>query len=199
MRKSKKTTLPNINYATYGAYLLIAFLLIFVGCLYHKFTTLQNELLAHQKNNVSDIKNLKTQYTALQDRVIAQRKIYVYNLEEILTKSDIMATKKEFEENLIKLNNELTDGQKRIKSLHDAKIKEDFSEVYLNNLRSKRDELVNHYDKKLDELADKINKALTELCKEKDIPTVFLNTSIAITTDDVIDLTDEILEKIKNQ
>lgn len=199
MKKRKKTTLPDIPRTTLGIYLLLGLLFILVGYLCNKCASLKDEIAANHKTYMADINSLYGKHTALQNEVIANRKIYVYNLEEILTKTGIIETKKEFEENLVKLNEELIDGQRRIKSLRDARVKEDFSEIYLNNLRSKRDDLVNHYDNKLDELASKINQALVELCKEKNIPTVYPNNTVAITTDDVIDLTDEILEKIKKQ
>ena len=199
MKKRKKTTLSDIPRTTLGIYLLIALLFILVGYLCNKCANLQDEITTNHQTHTTDFRNLFGKYTTLQDEVIANRKIYVYNLEEVLTKTGIIETKKEFEENLIRLNEELIDGQKRIKSLRDARVKEDFSEIYLNNLRSKRDDLVNHYDNKLDELAGKINKALAELCKEKNIPTVYLNSTVAITTDDVVDITDEVLEKINKQ
>ena len=192
MTKSKKTTMPDTTYATFGVCLLVGLLFITVGHLYYKCASLQDEI-------INENKQLHRQYTALQEEVAARRKVYVYNLEEILNKTDVLKTKKQFEEDIIKLNDELVNGEKKIKSLKSAKLKEDFSEIYLNSLRVKRDELVSRYDKTLDDLAGKINKALEELCAEKNIPTVFFNGAIAATTDDVIDVTDEVIEKLKKQ
>lgn len=197
MKKGKNTNSSDVTYATFGTCLLIGLLFIAVGHLYHKCSLLQEKEIASHKAYIHNIENLQNQYIALQDEVNASRKVYVYNLEEILTKMNLLETKKKFEEDLIKLNDELVNGKEKIEALKNAQVQEDFSEVYLNNLRFKRDELVTHYDKTLDELADKINKALLELCAEKNIPTVFISSAVAIPTENVIDVTNEVLAKIQ--
>jgi len=61
----------------------------------------------------------------------------------------------------------------------------------------KRDELVNNYQNSIKDLTQKINQALAEIATEKDVPAVFLKSSIAVQTPYVVDLTDEIAERLK--
>ena len=125
------------------------------------------------------------------------RKIYVYSLDEVLLKTQMVETKQKFDTEIVALNKELLNTEKKIKTIKNAKVKADFSEVYLKNLRMKRDELIENYKKSVDEITQKINAALEETIKEKDINAVFFKNSIAAKTPHVIDLTDEIVEKIK--
>ncbi len=125
------------------------------------------------------------------------KKIYVYSLDEVLLKSQVVETKQKFDAEIIKLNEELKIGEKKIKSLKDKKVKLDFSDIYLKNLRNKRDELVENYQKTVEEVTQKINTALEQIVKEKEIPAVFVKKAIAIPTPYVIDITDEVVEKIK--
>lgn len=125
------------------------------------------------------------------------KKIYVYSLDEVLLKSQVLETKQKFDAEIVKLNEELKVGEKKIKSLKDKKVKIDFSDIYLKNLRNKRDELVENYQKTVEEVTQKINTALEEIVKEKEIPAVFVKKAIAIPSPYVIDITDEVVEKIK--
>ena len=135
--------------------------------------------------------------TAIQAQIAESKKIYVYNLEEVLRKINAIEAKKQFEDEIIKLNDELLEAEKKIKSLKDAKVKEDFSEVYLNNLRMKRDELVNNYERNIEELTAKINAALSSIAEERNIPTIFVQNAIALNTNFVVDLTDEIVARVQ--
>ena len=139
----------------------------------------------------------KVMHQDMQKEVAESRKIYVYNLEEVLRKANALETKKQFEDDIIKLNDELTEAEKKIETLKSAKVKEDFSDVYLNNLKMKRDDLVNNYEKNIDELTTKINKALNDIAQEKGVTAIFVYSAIAVNTENVIDLTDEIAERIK--
>jgi transposase len=135
---------------------------------------------------------------AEQDNIIKNnRKVYVYNLEEVLTKLDVQGNKKRFEDSIVKLNEELLEGEKKIKNIKKADVKADFSDVYLNSLRMKRDDLINDYQKSVKELDKNIKKTLVEIAKEKKAPAVFLKSAVAIQTPDVVDLTGEVVKRVK--
>lgn len=138
-------------------------------------------------------KNLEQQ----QAEIIANRKVYVYDLEEVLRSVNAIEAKTKFEGEIIKLNDELFAAEKKIKSIKDAKVKADFSDVYLNNLKLKREELVSKYEATLKELTDKINLALGEIAAEKNASAIFVKSIIAANTSNVEDVTMEVIARIK--
>jgi len=140
--------------------------------------------------------------TNVSKKVIVQqinesRKVYTYNLDRIFEAMNVVEAKKRYEESVIGLNNELLEAEKKIKSLKDAKVKEDFSEMYLKNLKIRRDEIVSTYEKSVADIGEKFNNALKEIVDEQDLPAVFLPSSIAVKTSHTVDLTDEIIAKMK--
>lgn len=137
-----------------------------------------------------------------QNRILTQkienaRKIYVYDLQEVIRHTGIAEAKQKYEQDVISLNEDLLAAEKKIKSLKDAKVKEDFSEVYLKNLRLKRDELVENYEKSISELTGKINVALAEIAKEKDTSAIFVRDIIVVKTPYVEDVTDDVIKHLK--
>jgi len=166
--------------------LLIIVLYIIAGYLYH----LVGNVREHQQiNSEQTIKAMETQITE-------NKKIYIYNLEGVLRKINAVDEKVQMEEKILKLNNELMAAEKKIKSLKDAKVKEDFSDMYMNNLRMKRDEILENYEKSLGDITDRINKALNEIAKEKNVSTIFVHSVISVRTPYVIDVTDEVAARI---
>lgn len=142
---------------------------------------------------------LQGQIKAQQAEIDSSKKIYVYNLEEVLRSVNAGEAKTQFESEIIKLNDEVFAAEKKIKSLKDAKVKEDFSDIYLNNLKMKRDELVANYEKKIKEITDGINNALGLIAKEKDVSVIFVQSSIAVKTPYVVDVTPDIVKRIKEK
>ena len=132
-----------------------------------------------------------------QAQIAANRKIYVYSLEDVLRATDAVAAKTKFESEVIKLNEEILEAEEKIKSLKDAKVKADFSDVYMKNLRLKRDDLVAKYEQSIMELTDKINKTVIEVADEKNAPAVFLKSAVAVVSGDVEDITSEVIARIK--
>ena len=133
----------------------------------------------------------------LNQKITESRKIYIYSLEDVLLKVEALGNKRKFEEDVLKLNEELIEAEEKIKNIKNSKLKEDFSDMYLKNLRMKRDELVNNYQKSIEELTARINEALIEITQEKDIPTVFMKSSIAVTSPYVVDITEEVAQRVK--
>lgn len=222
--KIKKSYDP--KYATFGMCLFFGLLLITAGNIYSICAFQQEKLAQYTIQQEKLVKYIterdKLAQDALKQEKIAQyaeqqeklaryavqqeemakaisdsRKVYVYSLEEVLVKIDAVEERQKFEEDILKLNEELLEGEKKIKTIKEAKLKADFSDVYLKNLRMKRDELVENYQKLIKDLTQKINQALAEIAKEKDVPVVFLKSSVAVTTPYVVDLTDDVAGKLQ--
>ena len=134
---------------------------------------------------------------SIEKQISESRKIYIYNLEEVLRKINAVDEKVQMEEKILKLNNELSVAEKKIKSLKNAKVKEDFSDMYMKNLRMKRDEILENYQKTLGDITDRINAALNEIAKEKNVSAVFVHSAIAVRTPYVEDITDEVVARIQ--
>ena len=146
-----------------------------------------------------EIYSLQKQISAQQAEIENSRKVYVYNLEEVLKGINILETKKKFEDEIIKLNDEVFATEKKIKSIKDEKMKEELSGMYLKNLKMKRDDLMEKYQNDIKELTDKVNAVISELAKEKDVSVIFVQNAIAVNTPYVVDLTAEILTRVKNK
>ena len=134
---------------------------------------------------------------ALLQKIEQGSQVYTYNLDRIFEAMNIAEAKKQYEESVIGLNNELLQAEEKIKSLKDAKVKEDFSEMYLKNLKLRRDEIVSNYEKAVAGLNEKFTKALEEIVHEQNLPAVFLSGAIAVKTEKTVDLTDQIIAKMK--
>jgi len=133
----------------------------------------------------------------LQQQITENRKVYIYSLEDVLIKIEAIQIKKKFEQDIMDLNQELVAAEKKIDSIKKADVKADVSDLYLKNLRLKRDELMNNYQKTLEEVTKKINDAVVEVAKEKKVSAVFLKTAIAASTPYVVDITEEVAAHVK--
>ena len=127
----------------------------------------------------------------------AARMIYVYSLEEAMIGINAAEEKNKFEQEALRLSDEVTAAEEKIMSLKDKEVQEDFSDVYLNSLRLKRDNLVEEYHKMLEDLSNKVNKSLEEIAAEKNAGTIFLKSMIAVNTPYVVDVTPELVAKLK--
>ena len=135
----------------------------------------------------------------LENQIAMERKVYVYSLEEVLKALDAVAERTKFENEVLKLNDELFAAEKKIKSIKDAKVKDDFSDVYLRNLKLKRDDLITSYENKMKKLSDDINEALVTVAKDKKASTIFVNSAIVVKTEHVEDVTPEIIKQLKSK
>ena len=133
----------------------------------------------------------------LKKELKSARTVYVYSLEEAMRGINASEKKKKFEEEALRLNEEVSAAEEKIKNFKDEKLKQDFTDVYLNSLRLKRDNLVEAYQKMLEDLSEKVNKGLEEIAEEKDANTIFLKSSVAVQTPLVVDVTPELVKKLK--
>ena len=166
---------------------LFAVMICAIGYLYNSVGKLQEN---QKLNSTQTVQSIEKQ-------ISESRKIYIYNLEEVLRKINAVDEKVQMEEKILKLNNELSVAEKKIKSLKNAKVKEDFSDMYMKNLRMKRDEILENYQKTLGDITDRINAALNEIAKEKNVSAVFVHSAIAVRTPYVEDITDEVVARIQ--
>ena len=124
------------------------------------------------------------------------RVIYVYNMEKAVHSTEVDLRNKKFNTDLAALEIEVQDTKDKIKKIKDAKVKDDISEIYLKSLMDKRDNLVNDYQNYMTDMLDKMNKALAEVATEHNAVTIFNANSMVVTTKDVIDVTDEVVQKV---
>ena len=126
-------------------------------------------------------------------------KIYYYNLENVIASSSLVGIRNDFETKLQALAVEVETAQKKIQSIKDAKVKDDFTEMYMKSLKMKRDDLLKAYDEAMIQATDNVNEALKEIAEEKNVSTIFTSKALAVTTDDTIDLTQEIIEIVNKK
>ena len=143
------------------------------------------------------IHNLKKIVKKQNAQIEASKMVYFYNLEEVLRATNAISAKTNFESEILKLNDEVFAAEKKIKSIKDAKVKADFSDVYLNTIKLKREELIKKYDESIKTITDGINKALAEVAAEKGVATIFVQSAIAVNTAYTEDVTDEIIKRLK--
>ena len=125
------------------------------------------------------------------------RKIYVYDLQETLRGLKVDELNAQFEAKVNILNHEVLSAQNKISSLKDANIQADFSDVYLNSLKNKRDNMINDYNDTLQRITEQINQNLVHIAQEFNTPTIFNKQAISAFTPNVIDVTPIIVQRIQ--
>lgn len=125
------------------------------------------------------------------------KKIYVFDLEKALLKLNIADINKEFEAKIKVLNDEVSTAQKKIASLKETKDKDTFSDMYLQSLKLKRDTMLKEYSNTLENLTEEINQTVTNVGIDKKASVVFDKRVIAAQTEEVEDITDEVVKRAK--
>ncbi|MBR1601457.1 MAG: hypothetical protein IJ677_07755, partial [Alphaproteobacteria bacterium] len=95
------------------------------------------------------------------------------------------------------LNQEVITAQDKISSFKDSNVRENFSDVYLNSLKMKRDTMIKEYNETLKDITTQINENLIKIAEEKKTATIFNKQAVSAITSDVIDITQELVQKIK--
>jgi phage-related protein len=185
----KKLTQAYGKFRLLPVYLLLAILAILAGLQAHKISQQKNDIAAIGER----VKELQTQ-TAVE--IVNNRRIFVCNMEEIYKQLNINERNTDFELKIAKLDNDVTAAQKKIKNLKNAKVKADFTDVYLNSLVAKRDKVVEEYQDALHDTMAKINRAMAEVAVEKKATTIFRSQAVTALTKYTIDVTQDILDKI---
>ena len=185
IQKSKSRTGFATTAALCGIYVIAGIFGWYMWNLEHRFSAYEN--------------NVAKMETKLAQRVDDNRKIYVYNMEEALKMAGVPESSQKFENDIASLEKEVQEAQEKIKTLKEAQVKEEFSEMYLRSLQMKRDELINKYSESMQATLDKINKALEDVARENSVHTIFMSNSIAVNTEYVVDITAQVVEKMQQQ
>ena len=143
------------------------------------------------------IVNMYYKNAVLSQQIEQAQKVYVFSMEDALIKLGTVSLKQNFEKEVMALNNELEKNEKKIETIRNAKVRDDFSAVYMDSLKLKRDTLVQNYQKQLADLTEQINKALYEVAKKYDAPTIFNAKSTVVKTNKVVDVTSEVVNIVK--
>ena len=137
------------------------------------------------------------QILTMQKKINSLEHVYVYDIEEVLRGVKLDDLNREFEAKINILNEEVTSAQDKIETLKDAKVKDNFADVYLKSLKLKRDTMIQEYSRTLQNITDEINITVTELSEEKKANVVFDKRLITTQTPNVVDLTDDIIKRAK--
>lgn len=177
-----------------GKGMLIALLVAYIvlGGLAYKAYLLKQKIAVVEKSVVQ-------MEDKIAQRVDYNRRIYVYNMEETLAAIGIQESSQKFENDIASLEKEVADAQEKIKTIKEAQVKEEFSEMYLRSLQMRRDELVSKYTESMENVLNAINSALEEVARENNVHTVFLSSALALSTDYVVNITPQVIEKVKQQ
>lgn len=154
-------------------------------------------LLADRCYMSGKVHELQTWQKNVQQQLDEAKNIYVFNLEKVVAASDLVSIQQEFEQQVLELSNDVEKAKKKIAGLKKSKVNEDFSDVYLKSLTFKRDELVAKHEKQMAQITNQINEALNEVAKQKKASVIFNLKAISVSTKHVIDVSDEVIEKIK--
>lgn len=123
--------------------------------------------------------------------------IYTFNLEDlVLSYPKLIEDKKAFDNKILELSKEVDEAQKKIKKFKNSKVKEDFAEMYLKSLQTKRDDLINSYQKSMQDTNTAINETLVKIAKERNAVVVFDTKSITVSTPNVVNLTDDVVKRL---
>ena len=182
---------------TKGLVVLVVVLCLAVGAFYayrYAHKTLSQMLSNHIQENVLYVTDyLQQRADNLEEELEKSRKIYVYNLQAAVLESNMIKIKEDFEKNVEALNKEIDEARKKIQKLENSKVKKDFAELYLRSLTLKKDNMLKEHEKALQNAADDINAALDQIIREKKIPAIFKVDAIAYSSENVVDVTPEVI------
>jgi len=147
---------------------------------------------------VSDLKeligNLDTNFST---NVNDGRKVYVFNTDKAIEGIGLPEISRKFEEDIYDLDRQVKEAQDTIKDIKEEEVKNKVLTMSVKPLQMKRDELLEAYSKATQDALNNINNALAQIAAEDNIPTIFINKSVAVNTNYVIDVTDRVVEMIK--
>lgn len=127
------------------------------------------------------------------------RKIYVFNMDETVKSVGLQEANQKFEDDIKNLDTQVKEAQATIKDIKDEKMKKKMLNLSIKPLEMKREDLLKEYSKAMQDSLAKINNALAEIATENNISVVFMNKAIAVNTNYVVDVTPQVVEKIKGQ
>ena len=147
------------------------------------------------------VKMLETQIVQMEgnltQNVDNNRKIYVFNMDETVKGIGLQATNQKFEADITDLDEQVKEAQATIKDLKDEVMKAKILNLSIKPLQMKRDDLLEAYSKSMQQSLAQINAALAEIATENNVPAIFMSKSVAVNTNYVVDVTEQVVAKIK--
>ena len=148
-----------------------------------------------------DVQMLKSQVAnmnaELSQKFEEGNKVYVFSMEETILAMGMLDKKRLFEQRVNRLNDEVRAAEKKLKSIKDKSVRSEYSEVYMKSLQIKRNNLITDYEKEMTDLTNRINKALEDVVSERNLPVVLTAKDIAVTTQNVVDITKDVIAKMQ--
>lgn len=143
------------------------------------------------ERHVSEMEN------SLSQNVDENRKIYVFNMDETVKGVGLQETNQKFEQDINDLDAQVKEAQATIQDLKDEAMKVRILNLSIKPLQIKRDDLLDAYAKSMQSALAQINDALAEISTENNVPTIFMNKAVAVNTNYVVDVTSQVIEKVK--
>lgn len=135
---------------------------------------------------------------SLQQQIEANRFVYVYDVNKLVAMSpNLAAIRQNYDAKIAQLSEQVDAAVDKLNKMKDKKAKAEYSEVYLNSLSLKRNDLIEEYQRALKDAGEKINAALIEVANQKKVNAVFSASAIAVKTGDVVDITNDVLNAVK--
>ncbi|MBR1825469.1 MAG: OmpH family outer membrane protein [Alphaproteobacteria bacterium] len=125
------------------------------------------------------------------------RKIYVFNMDDTVKGIGLQEANQKFETDINDLDAQVKEAQATIKDLKDEAMKAKILNLSIKPLQMKRDDLLDAYSKSMQQSLAQINEALAEIATENNVPTIFMSKSVAVNTNYVVDVTEQVVAKIK--
>ena len=98
---------------------------------------------------------------------------YVYNMEAVLMQTGLADENRKFETNMADLEKEIDAAEKKVKSMKDEKLRQEYRDMYMKSLTLKRNTLVEEHEKFMKSLLKNVKKTLAEVAKENDVKVIF--------------------------
>lgn len=134
------------------------------------------------------------------DRLVHQsRKVYIYNMENALMMAGMAEENQQFEIELGQLEKDIDASNKKLATIKDKKLKEEYQDMYMKSLKIKRDDLIKKHEKFVVSISKNVNKALQKVAEKNKAVTIFASRAISVTTTDVIDVTPQVAEILKSK
>lgn len=124
---------------------------------------------------------------------------YVYNMEAVLMQTGLADENRKFEADMANLEKEIDEAERKVKSMKDKKLQNEYREMYMKSLTLKRDTLVEEHEKFMKSLLKNINKALSEVAREKNMKVILSNKAVVYSTNYVTDITPAVAAKLKEK
>lgn len=124
---------------------------------------------------------------------------FVYDIEAVLMQTGLADENRKFEANMAELENEIDKAEKKVNSMKDKKLQEEYREMYMKSLTLKRDNLVEEHEKFMKSLLKNINKTLAEVAKKHHVKVIFNNKAVVFSTKYVTNITPLVAAKLKEK